>query len=65
MQKWQYVVQQFQSPTELSDLLNKLGDEGWELVALLGEGAATRAQIVAKRPDEKAWSRPEVAAKRD
>lgn len=63
MQKWEYVVQPFQSPTELSTVLNKLGDEGWELVAMLAEGTQTRAQIVAKRPNEKAWSRPEVAMK--
>lgn len=63
MQKWQYVVEQFQSPTELSTLLNKLGDEGWELVGILAEGTQTRAQIVAKRPNEKAWSRPDVVTK--
>jgi hypothetical protein len=58
MQKWEYLVQQFKSPSELFTLLNKLGDEGWELVALLAEGAATDSQIVAKRPKDKAWSRP-------
>jgi hypothetical protein len=65
MQKWEYIVQQFQSPSELSTLLNKLGDEGWELVTLLAEGTPTygQGQIVAKRPEEKAWSRPDIAAK--
>jgi hypothetical protein len=58
MQKWEYLVQQVQSPGELFTLLNKLGDEGWELVTLLPEGTATRGQIVAKRPKDKAWSRP-------
>jgi hypothetical protein len=58
LQKWEYAVQQFQSPSELSTLLNKLGDEGWELVTLLEEGIATHGQIVAKRPKDKAWSRP-------
>jgi hypothetical protein len=58
MQKWEYIVQQFQSPSELSTLLNKLGDDGWELVTLLAEGAATRSQIVAKRPKDQAWSKP-------
>ena len=63
MQKWEYLVQQFKSPSELLTLLNKLGDEGWELVTLLAEGAATHSQIVAKRPKDKAWSRPDIAAK--
>ena len=58
MQKWEYIVQQFQSPSELLTLLNKLGDEGWELVTLLAEGTATHRQIVAKRPKDKAWSKP-------
>jgi len=58
MQKWEYIVQQFQSPSELFTLLNKLGDEGWELVTLLTEGTARHHQIVAKRPKDKAWSRP-------
>ena len=56
MQKWEYIIQQFQSPSELFTLLNNLGDEGWELVTLLTE--ATPGQIVAKRPKEKAWSKP-------
>jgi len=38
--------------------LNKLGDDGWELVTVLTEVTATHAQIVAKRPKDKAWSRP-------
>jgi hypothetical protein len=58
MQKWEYIVQQFQSPSELFTLLNNLGDEGWELVTLLTESAATPGQIVAKRPKDKAWSKP-------
>ena len=58
MQKWEYIVQQFKSPSELFTLLNKLGDEGWELVTLLAEGTATPSQIVAKRPKDKAWSKP-------
>jgi hypothetical protein len=58
MQKWEYIVQQFQSPSELSTLLNKLGDDGWELVTLLAEGTAGRGQIVAKRAKDEAWSRP-------
>jgi len=58
MQKWEYLVQQVQGPGELFSLLNKLGDEGWELVTLLPEGTETRGQIVAKRPKDKAWSRP-------
>ena len=48
MQKWEYLVQQFKSPSELLTLLNKLGDEGWELVTLLAEDAATQSQILAK-----------------
>jgi len=58
MQKWEYIVQQVQSPSELFTLLNKLGDDGWELVTVLTEVTATHAQIVAKRPKDKAWSRP-------
>ena len=58
MQKWEYLVQQVQSPGELFTLLNKLGDEGWELVTLLAEGAATHSHIVAKRPKDQAWSKP-------
>jgi len=58
MQKWEYLVQQFKSPSELLTLLNKLGDEGWELVTPLAEGAATHSQIVAKRPKDEAWSKP-------
>jgi hypothetical protein len=46
------------SPSELFTLLNNLGDEGWELVTLLTESVATPGQIVAKRPKEKAWSKP-------
>ena len=57
MQKWEYIVQQFQSPSELFTLLNKLGDEGWELVTLLTE-TAMPGHIVAKRPKDKAWSKP-------
>ena len=58
MQKWEYIVQQFKSPSDLSTLLNKLGDDGWELVTLSAETTATPGQIVAKRPKDKAWSRP-------
>ena len=58
MQKWEYRCEPFQSSNELQTSLNKLGDEGWELVTLLPEGTATRGQIVAKRPKDKAWSRP-------
>ena len=58
MQKWEYLVQQFQSPSDLFTLLNKLGDEGWELVTLLTESTATPGQIVTKRPKDKAWSKP-------
>jgi hypothetical protein len=50
MQKWEYIVQQFQSPSELFTILNKLGDEGWELMTLLAEGTATHRQIVARTP---------------
>ena len=58
MQKWEYIVQQFKSPSELSTLLNKLGDDGWELVTLLAEGAGIHSQVVAKRTKDKAWSQP-------
>ena len=58
MQKWEYIVQQFQSPSELFTLLNKLGDEGWEMVTLLSESTATPGQIIAKRQQDTAWSKP-------
>ena len=58
MQKWEYRCEPFQSSNELLSVLNKLGDEGWELVTLLPESIGTHAQIVAKRPKDKAWSQP-------
>ena len=58
MQKWEYHCEPFQSSNELISLLNKLGDDGWELVTLLAEGTAGRGQIVAKRAKDEAWSRP-------
>ncbi len=58
MQKWEYHCEPFQSSNELVSLLNKLGDDGWELVTLLAQGTASHGQIVAKRPKDKAWSRP-------
>jgi hypothetical protein len=58
MQKWEYHCEPFQSSNELVSLLNKLGDDGWELVTLLAQGTASHGQIVAKRQNDKAWSRP-------
>jgi hypothetical protein len=58
MQKWEYIVHQFRSPSELFTLLNNLGDEGWELVTLLTESTATPGQIIAKRQKDTAWSKP-------
>jgi hypothetical protein len=49
MQKWEYRCEPFQSSNELLSLLNKLGDEGWELVTLLPESMGTPGQIVVDR----------------
>jgi hypothetical protein len=51
MQQWEYNVTEFQG----SDLrsLNKLGEEGWELVAVLPETTTSRALIVLKQPKPK------------
>ena len=51
--------------TELLKKLNKLGNDGWEVIAVLPQTETMPNAIIAKRPNEKAWSRPEVAAKRE
>jgi len=47
----------------LSKKLNQLGNNGWEVIAVLPKTETLPNAIIAKRPNEKAWSRPEVTAK--
>lgn len=36
MKKWEYEVQDFYSWNQVKDDLTKMGEQGWELVAVLG-----------------------------
>ena len=61
--QWEYICETFDGFAELSKELNKLGNDGWEVIAVLPKTETMPNAIIAKRPNEKAWSRPEVAAK--
>jgi hypothetical protein len=62
---WEYTCETFDGFTELSKKLNKLGDEGWEVIAVLRQTETMPNVIIAKRQKEKAWSQPGIAAKDD
>jgi hypothetical protein len=61
--QWEYTCQTFDGFTDLSKELNKLGDDGWEVIAVLPKTETMPNAIIAKRPNEKAWSRPDVVVK--
>jgi len=61
--QWEYTCQTFDGLTELSKKLNQLGDNGWEVIAVLPQTETLPNAIIAKRPNEKAWSRPDVTMK--
>ncbi|MBI3968891.1 MAG: DUF4177 domain-containing protein [Chloroflexi bacterium] len=53
MQKWEYRTQFFHDAWPHDDLLNKLGDEGWELVTssfILEQDGRARGELIFKRP---------------
>jgi hypothetical protein len=60
---WEYTCETFDGFTDLSKKLNNLGNDGWEVIAVLPKTETMPNTIIAKRPNEKAWSRPEVAVK--
>ena len=57
---WEYTCETFEGFTELSKELNRLGDDGWEVIAVLPQTERMPNAIIAKRPKEQAWSRPDV-----
>jgi hypothetical protein len=61
--QWEYTCETFDGFTDLSKKLNQLGDDGWEVIAVLPQTKTMPNAIIAKRPNEKAWSRPNVAVK--
>ena len=61
--EWEYTCEPFDGFVVLSQELNKLGHDGWEVIAVLQQTGTMPNVIIAKRPKEKAWSRPDVAAK--
>jgi hypothetical protein len=61
--EWEYICETFDGFHELSKELNKLGTDGWEVIAVLPQTATMPNAIIAKRAKEKAWSRPDVAVK--
>jgi hypothetical protein len=61
--QWEYTSHTFDNFTELSKELNKLGNDGWEVIAVLPQTETMPNAIIAKRPNEKAWSRPDAVTK--
>jgi hypothetical protein len=61
--QWEYTCETFDAFTELPKKLNKLGNDGWEVISVLPQTETMPNAIIAKRPNEKAWSRPDVVTK--
>ena len=61
--QWEYTCETFDGFTDLSEKLNKLGSDDWEVISVLPKTETMPNAIIAKRPKEKPWSRPDVAAK--
>ena len=61
--QWEYTCVTFDAFTELPKQLNKLGNDGWEVISVLPKTDTMPNAIIAMRQNEKAWSRPEVLTK--
>ena len=58
--EWEYTCQTFDGVIELAQELNKLGHDGWEVIAVLPQTEKMPNVIIAKRTKEKAWSQPSI-----
>ena len=63
--QWEYTCETFDGFMDLSEKLNKLGSDDWEVISVLPKTETMPNAIIAKRPNEKAWSRPDVVTKGD
>jgi len=61
--EWEYTCETFDGVIALSQQLNKLGHDGWEVIAVLPQTGTMPNVVIAKRSKEKAWSQPVIAAK--
>lgn len=62
--RWEYLVETAGSflrgpkPEELTELLNAMGEEGWEVISILNFPNIEKLRIVAKRPVVSSTQRP-------